>query len=209
MTLASSGSMSIGGSTTARSINVELGRSATATSNMGETDLRSLAGVSSGAISMSNFYGKSNYKFITTITIEAKTIFGQAFRGFGSVGNPSSPTTFGSASDTTVDLYSDTPSGNNFGFYSLNGGNTFLRINSSDSNNPGNSGWTSLDLFFGPNIVDGTFATAQSSTTVNRTDLTYSGTSGSGLRIWNMGDGGQTNGTFTLGSNVKVTLAFR
>lgn len=59
MTLAASGAMSIGGSTATRSINLELGRSATATSSMGESTLRTLAGVPSGAISMSNFYGKS------------------------------------------------------------------------------------------------------------------------------------------------------
>jgi hypothetical protein len=61
MTLAASGTMSIGGSTSTRSINLELGRSATATSSMGESALRTLAGVPSGAISMSNFYGKSNF----------------------------------------------------------------------------------------------------------------------------------------------------
>lgn len=60
MTLAASGTMSIGGSTSTRSINLELGRAAGATSSMGESALRTLAGVSSGAISMSNFYGKSN-----------------------------------------------------------------------------------------------------------------------------------------------------
>ena len=60
MPLASSGQMSIGGTTTDRSINLELGRSATATSSLGESALRTLAGVSSGAISMSNFYGKSS-----------------------------------------------------------------------------------------------------------------------------------------------------
>ena len=59
MTLNSSGTISIGGSTTGQSINLELGRSATATSNLNETDLRSLAQVSSGSISLSNFYGKS------------------------------------------------------------------------------------------------------------------------------------------------------
>jgi hypothetical protein len=61
MTLASSGEMSIGGSTSTRSINLELGRAAGATSSLGETALRTLAGVSSGAISISNFYGKSNF----------------------------------------------------------------------------------------------------------------------------------------------------
>jgi len=60
MTLAASGTMSIGGTTTDRSINLELGRAQNATSSMGESALRTLAGVSSGAISISNFYGKSN-----------------------------------------------------------------------------------------------------------------------------------------------------
>jgi hypothetical protein len=60
MALVTSGEISIGGSTTNRSINLELGRSATATSSLGETALRNLAGVSSGAISLSSFYGKSS-----------------------------------------------------------------------------------------------------------------------------------------------------
>ena len=60
MALNSTGPISIGGSTTGQSINLELGRAATATSSLNETSLRSLAGVASGAISLSNFYGKSN-----------------------------------------------------------------------------------------------------------------------------------------------------
>lgn len=64
MALVSSGTISIGGTTTNRSINLELGRSATATSSLNETDLRNLAGVSSGTISLSNFYGKSADNFI-------------------------------------------------------------------------------------------------------------------------------------------------
>ena len=55
MTLASSGTMSIGGSTATRSINLELDRSATATTSLNETALRDLAEVSSGAISLNNF----------------------------------------------------------------------------------------------------------------------------------------------------------
>ena len=61
MTLAASGEMSIGGSTATRSINLELGRAAGATSSLNEAALRTLAGVSSGAISISNFYGKANF----------------------------------------------------------------------------------------------------------------------------------------------------
>lgn len=60
MALNSTGPISIGGSTTGQSINLELGRSATATSTMNESTLRTLAGVASGAISLNNFYGKSN-----------------------------------------------------------------------------------------------------------------------------------------------------
>ena len=67
MALASSGTMSIGGTTTDRSINLELGRSATATSSLGETDLRTLAGVASGAISMDDFYGASASQAFTTV----------------------------------------------------------------------------------------------------------------------------------------------
>ena len=59
MALESSGTMSIGGSTSGRSINLELGRTASQSSSLNETDLRTLAGVASGAISMSDFYGAS------------------------------------------------------------------------------------------------------------------------------------------------------
>jgi len=58
MTLASSGEISIGGSTATRSINLELGRDPVLSANLNETPLRDLAGIPSGAISLSNFYGK-------------------------------------------------------------------------------------------------------------------------------------------------------
>lgn len=64
MTMVSTGEISLGGSATSgglnRSVNIELGRSATATINLNEAAVRTLAGVPSGAISLSNFYGKSN-----------------------------------------------------------------------------------------------------------------------------------------------------
>lgn len=60
MTLAASGAISLGGSTATRSINLELGQSATAQVSMNDANVRSLAGVASGAIVMpTNFYGKS------------------------------------------------------------------------------------------------------------------------------------------------------
>lgn len=61
MALNSSGQLSIGGSTSGESINLELGKSASATSGLGDTDLRTLAGVSSGPIILpDDFWGKSD-----------------------------------------------------------------------------------------------------------------------------------------------------
>jgi hypothetical protein len=71
MALCASGEMSLGGSTTGRSVNLELGRSATAGICMNETGVRTLAAVPSGAISMNCFYGKSS----------APTTLGQVFEG--------------------------------------------------------------------------------------------------------------------------------
>jgi hypothetical protein len=60
MTLNASGPISLGGSTTGQSINLELSQSATAQVSLNDTNVRSLAGVASGAIVMpTNFYGKS------------------------------------------------------------------------------------------------------------------------------------------------------
>lgn len=59
MALATSGSMSIGGTAANRSINLELGLAQNANSSLGQTNFRTLAGVASGAISMDDFYGKS------------------------------------------------------------------------------------------------------------------------------------------------------
>ena len=63
MALNSSGPMSIGGNTVGQSINLELRRSATATSSLNESSLRVLAGkLGDGTtISLFDFYGKSNY----------------------------------------------------------------------------------------------------------------------------------------------------
>jgi hypothetical protein len=61
MTLNASGPISLGGSTAGQSINLELSKSATATVSLNDTDVRTLAGVASGAIVMpTNFYGKSS-----------------------------------------------------------------------------------------------------------------------------------------------------
>ena len=71
MTLNASGPISLGGSTAGQSINLELGKSATAQVSLNDTDVRSLAGVASGAIIVpTNFYGKSS----ATITIPSSPV---------------------------------------------------------------------------------------------------------------------------------------
>jgi hypothetical protein len=61
MTLQASGAISIS------NINVELGLSATATNSLNAAAFRTLAGIASGGISMSNFYGKTQRKSLFVI----------------------------------------------------------------------------------------------------------------------------------------------
>jgi len=199
MTLASSGTMSIGGTTTDRSINLELGRSATATSSMGETDLRTLAGVASGAISMDDFYGASSYDWAVTITLGSATYVGQTFQGYGSVGDPSSPTTWGSVTDATCDLYSTNPS---WGWYAVNNSSTKFYIYDNTGTPTGNAGWTTCDIYLNQQDTSGSPDFIRT-----RSSLTYT-LSGS-IRFWDMNDYGQTNGAFSSPSNVYATLGFK
>ncbi len=64
MTMVSSGPISLGGTATTgglnQSINVELGLSGTTTISLNQANVRTLLAVPSGAISLSNAYGKSN-----------------------------------------------------------------------------------------------------------------------------------------------------
>jgi uncharacterized delta-60 repeat protein len=63
MALNSTGTISLGGTTTGQSVSLELGRSSTATISLNDTAVRTLAGVASGAISLYNLYGKSNVPY--------------------------------------------------------------------------------------------------------------------------------------------------
>ena len=60
MALNPSGPISLAGTTPGQSVQLELGGSGTTQISMNDTSVRTLAGVSSGAISMNNFYGKSS-----------------------------------------------------------------------------------------------------------------------------------------------------
>jgi hypothetical protein len=75
MPLAGSGTMSLGGATATRSVNLELGRTATAQISFNEAAVRSLAGISSGAISMSSFYGKASTITPVGVTTAGAPIF--------------------------------------------------------------------------------------------------------------------------------------
>ena len=60
MGLNASGPISLGGSTVGQSVNLELGNAATTQISLGQSTVRSLAGVASGAISLDNLHGKSS-----------------------------------------------------------------------------------------------------------------------------------------------------
>jgi hypothetical protein len=66
MTLPASGAISLG------QVNTELGRGATATLGLGDSAVRSLFGVGSGAIGMYSGYGKANTVYVS-LTISAST----------------------------------------------------------------------------------------------------------------------------------------
>lgn len=75
MPLNNSGPLSFGGTTVGQSINLELGLSATATASINSTAFRNLAGVPSGQISISNFYGKSNtYGWVAFLGITGQDV---------------------------------------------------------------------------------------------------------------------------------------
>lgn len=71
MALNSSGPLSLGGATTGQSINLELGQAATALASINAANFRTLAGVASGQISISNFYGKSSSVGYYSFTLSA------------------------------------------------------------------------------------------------------------------------------------------
>lgn len=60
MALNASGAISLAGATVGQSVALELGRTATTATSLNESAVRTLLGVSTGAISLSNAYGKAN-----------------------------------------------------------------------------------------------------------------------------------------------------
>ena len=84
MPLNTTGAISLGGSTAGQSINLELGQAATAQVSLGDANVRTLAGVASGAIVVpTNFYGKSSVivNFVDVIVTNSQsTVTSSAYR---------------------------------------------------------------------------------------------------------------------------------
>lgn len=158
MALASSGSISIGGSTSGRSINLELGRSATASSNLNESALRSLAQRSSGSISLSHFHGKSNALDTQTVTVgyfAGNTYFATMY-GYNNLFS------FGSISDGTLNPLQNKTITNTYW-------NDFNNVVLTVDGYYYNSGFTTMNV---------------AGTSFNRTSATYTGTSSGSQWVW-------------------------
>jgi len=108
VTLNASGPISLGGTGTNASINLELGLSATAQISLNDAAVRTLAGVASGAIIVpTDFYGKStNTSYaLTTGSATFNFTYGILY-AYGYSNSPSgtgfyTPTTFGSITPST------------------------------------------------------------------------------------------------------------
>ncbi len=98
MTLQSSGPMSLS------QVNAELGLASTTNVSLGSAGVRGLAGVASGAISLSNLYGKSNILDTQSIYVGQTTISdGKTY--WDTVTGYSGQYGIGSISDATSNVY--------------------------------------------------------------------------------------------------------
>lgn len=102
MTLNSSGPISLGGSTSGQSVNLELNKSATAQISFNDAAVRTLTGTSAGTalVMPTNFYGKSNGPIVTVGSYILTGKVNLYYYGYdGATGG--SPTNFGSITNGT------------------------------------------------------------------------------------------------------------
>lgn len=165
MALASSGTISIGGTTAGRSINLELGRAATATTDLANVEVRALAQVPFSTISMSNFYGKSASLDSIDVTVGYRAAVHVTYAGPW-YGYSDGSSGFGSITPTSVAWRANaTYSGLNAQNPPVYSGNYYMQV-AINSTTYSNSGWTTV-------TVNGV--------TYSRTNFTYATTSG---RSW-------------------------
>lgn len=159
MTLPSSGSISLS------QVAVELGRASNATTSLGESAVRTLAGVASGAIAMSNLRGKTNGTTITvtqgTYSTGGKVSF--TYNGFATTGT-GAPATFGSVSPTTYKGVAIK------GLYSNNVPATMLEFS---GNQTGNASFLTSVTIGGTNL--GTVPAGSYNSSTNVTTYSFSG----------------------------------
>jgi len=190
MALTTSGSISIGGSTVGRSINLELGRGASATSSLGESALRSLAKDTSGAISMSTFWGKSNSLDIQTVTVgyAASSLYTTGGYGAFSTSYNGNTPNIGAISDGTFNPISNKP----IAALYWDSMSNRVRFELLTTTQPvPNSGWTNMNI---------------AGTNFSRASATYVAQSviHNGKTVWNW-SGGNPFGT-TTGAQKVVTF---
>lgn len=157
MALNNSGPISLGGSTAGQSVNLELGKSATAQISFNDTAVRTLTGTSAGTalIMPTNFYGKSNTLDTQTVTVGTTTIKSLVYWGYASA------PVFGSVSDGTFNPLSGATI---TGLYHLSSSN---QVVFSLSGVYANSGWTQVD-------IAGTTLTRASATFSNSSNTSWS-----------------------------------
>lgn len=139
MALNSSGPISLGGSTSGQSVNLELSKSATAQISMNDAAVRTLTGKSSGAVIMpTDFYGKSN-AFQYTGTITQDTLTSGSFTYYGYRAG------LGLGSISPSNQYLDPTGGAIYRLYSSGSGTYFLVVSMNGNNLPQNF-WSTMTL---------------------------------------------------------------
>ena len=111
MTLNASGAISLGGSVTGQSVNLQLGQGAATQVSMNDTNVRTLAGIASGAIDFNSFHGKPSfiggtytYTANGTFTLPSgySTAVVEIWGGGGGGGSGLTPNTAGTAGTATT-----------------------------------------------------------------------------------------------------------
>jgi hypothetical protein len=180
MALNNSGPISLGGSTSGQSVNLELGKSATAQISFNDAAVRTLTGTSSNTalIMPTNFYGKSNILDTQTVTVGGSGTIGNADRIRGYTSG------LGSIVDGTSNIYGGAAIASLF--WNENNGDYyyFLAIVGAT-----NSGWTTLTI---------------GTKTLNRADATF----GTGANwTWPTADNIFTQAFGAISSTVVCTFA--
>ena len=185
MAVASSGAISL------NDFHVEAGGSSGSNCSINDSDIRGLISKSAGAsMSFNEWYGASGTLDTQTVTMGAQAAFGYpvfigSLHGFNSG-------VFGSMSDGTCNFKSGAAYKALFwGAPTYNTNSPANELFFSITGNVGNSGWSTIKI---------------ASTTLNRTDATYSISGGSSLWTWS-GVTSNPFGTTSNGATVAVEFA--